>query len=415
MIMLNCMNQFSRFLKYATRTTPLLTTRELNVFSKFKSEFKSRFKPRFKTALALSAALGLAACGQSTSTTSEPNGAQSQSSAQPQEKITLKLAHGWPKGFPVFGESVDDYAKLVSELSDGRIVIKVDSANKHKSAFGIFDFVKSGQYDIGQSASYYYGGKDPDTLFFSSMPFSMTQQEQAAWFYHGGGLELANEVYAKHNMEVMLGGNTGMQMGGWFRKEIKTMDDLDGLKMRIPGFAGKVMASVGAVPTNIPAGELYQSLERGTIDALEWVGPGLDLRMGFHKVAPYYYNGWHEPGTELMYYFNKDSMAKLPEWARSVLKNAARLTAYNMTTYSFSSNTENWQTISEQYPNVQVKRLPDEVIKALKAANDELVAKETARSEIAKRIIESRQAYLEKARAWTTIGEKLYLDTLEAQ
>lgn len=355
----------------------------------------------------------LAACDSNTSSNAITSGSEADSISHPKaEKIILKLAHGWPKGFPVFGESVDDYASLVSEMSDGRIELKVDSASKHKSAFGIFDFVKTGQYDIGQSASYYYGGKDPDTLFFSSMPFSMTHQEQTAWFYEGGGLELANEVYAKHNMEVMLGGNTGMQMGGWFRKEITSIDDLKGLKIRIPGFAGKVIASVGAVPTNIPAGELYQSLERGTIDALEWVGPGLDLRMGFHKVAPYYYNGWHEPGTELLYFFNKDSMAKLPQWARSVLKNAARLTSYNMSTASFGANSQNWQTISKQYPNVQVKRFPAEVITALKEANNRLIEAEKARSDIAKKIIESREAYLTKARAWTNIGEKLYLDTV---
>ncbi len=362
--------------------------------------------------VAIAATALLTACGASDNQVPSASGQPNQASVK-QEKITLKLAHGWPKGFPVFGESVDNYAKLVNDLSAGRIEVKVDSASKHKSAFGIFDFVKTGQYDIGQTASYYYGGKDPDALFFSSMPFSMNQYEQTAWFYEGGGLELANEVYAKHNIEVMLGGNTGMQMGGWFRKEINSVTDLEGLKMRIPGFAGKVIASVGAVPTNIPAGELYQSLERGTIDALEWVGPGLDLRMGFHKVAPYYYNGWHEPGTELLYFFNKDSMAKLPEWAVSILKNAAKLTAYNMSTASFGANTDNWQTISQQYPNVQVKRFPKEVIDALKAANNKLLEQEKARSDVAKRIIESRQAYLAKARQWTEIGEKLYLDTID--
>lgn len=363
---------------------------------------------QLKLVILIATVLTISACGPQTDSSEAATSAEA--AQKPQEKIILKLAHGWPKGFPVFGESVDKYAELVNELSDGRIEIKVDSASKHKSAFGIFDFVKTGQYDIGQSASYYYGGKDPDTLFFSSMPFSMNQYEQTAWFYQGGGLELANEVYARHNMEVMLGGNTGMQMGGWFRKEINSVDDLKGLKMRIPGFAGKVIAQVGAVPTNIPAGELYQSLELGTIDALEWVGPGLDLRMGFHKVAPYYYNGWHEPGTELLYFFNKDSMAKLPNWARSVLKNAAKLTAYDMSTASFGANTDNWKTISQQYPNVQVKRFPAEVIKALRAANDDLIRQEKARSDVAKRIIESREAYLLKARAWTDIGEKLYLD-----
>lgn len=338
-----------------------------------------------------------------------------ESSQQIQSVIKLRLAHGWPKGFPQFATSVEDYADLVKSLSDGRIEISVDSNNKHKSAFGIFDFVKSGQYDIGQTASYYYGGKDPDTLFFSSMPFSMTAQEQWGWFYHGGGLELANEVYAKHNIQVMLGGNTGMQMGGWFRNEINSLDDLQGLKMRIPGFAGKVVAKVGVVPTNIPAGELYQALERGTIDALEWVGPGLDLRMGFHKVAPYYYSGWHEPGTELMYFFNQEKLAGLPDWAQSILLSAAKLTSYNMSTETFDANAKNWQEIATQYPNVQIKQFPAEVIGALKESNDQLLASEKNRSEIARRIIESRQSYLGKAREWTKIGEKLYLDSIVDQ
>jgi len=248
--------------------------------------------------------------------------------------IELKLAHSWPKGFPIFGTSVDEYAAMVSEMSDGKIEIKVDSRNKHKSAFGLFDFVKSGQYDIGQSAFYYYGGKDPDTLFFTTMPFGMTALEQYAWFHQGGGLELANKVYAQHSIEVMTGGNTTLQMGGWFNKEINSVKDLEGLKMRIPGFGGKIMAGVGAVPTNIPAGELYQALERGTIDALEWVGPSLDLRMGFHKVAPLFYTGWHEPSIELMYFFNKSKMDSLPEWARWVVLNAAKLTGFNMTVQS---------------------------------------------------------------------------------
>ena len=348
----------------------------------------------------------LGACGQS------GDSADDTAVANNQKTITLRLAHGWPKGYPLMGSSVDDYAALVAEMSNGRVRIKVDSANKHKSAFGIFDFVKSGQYDIGQSASYYYGGKDPDTLFFASMPFSMIATEQQAWFYKGGGLELANEVYAKHNIEVMLGGNTGMQMGGWFRKEINTAEDLKGLKMRIPGFGGKVMAGVGAVPTNIPTGELYQALERGTIDALEWVGPGLDLRMGFHKVAPYYYSGWHEPGTELIYFFNKKMMAGQPEWVQSILRNAAKLTSYNMTTDLFAANTENWHTISTQYPDVQIKQFPPEVIAVLKASNAKLIESEMARSPMARRIIESRQNYLAKARAWTNIGDKLYLDSV---
>jgi len=203
-----------------------------------------------------------------------------------------------------------------------------------------------------------------------------------------------------------------MQMGGWFRKEINSVEDLKGLKMRIPGFGGKVIAGVGAVPTNIPAGELYQALDLGTIDALEWVAPSLDLRMGFHKVAPFYYNGWHEPGTELVYMFNAKKMATLPTWAQSVLRNAAKLTAHNMSTRLFDANAQNWDVISSQYPNVKIKSFPPEVIQALKESNRKLLESEKARSPIAKRIIESREAYLLKARAWTNIGQKLYLDSV---
>ncbi len=326
--------------------------------------------------------------------------------------ITLKLAHTWPKGFPIFATSVDDYAKLVNEMSDGKIEIKVDSRNKHKSAFGIFDFVKSGQYDIGQSASYYYGGKEPDTLFFTTMPFGMTPAEQQAWFYEGGGLELANEVYAKHGMEVMPGGNTGVQMGGWFRKEINSIEDLKGLKMRIPGFGGKVMAGVGAVPTNLPPGELYQALERGTIDALEWVGPSLDLRMGFHKVAPFYYTGWHEPSTELMYFFNKKKMDSLPTWAQSILRNAAKLTSYNMATLSTHESAKNWGSMLAEYPNIKVKDFPAEVIAALKKSNSDLIKAEAQRSPLAKKIIDSQAAYLKTSRAWTAIGEQAFLNSV---
>jgi len=327
-------------------------------------------------------------------------------------EIDLKLAHSWPKGFPIFGTSVDEYAAMVGDLSDGRINVKVDSRNKHKSAFGIFDFVKSGQYDIGQSASYYYGGKDPDTLFFTTMPFGMTALEQYAWFHQGGGLEPANEVYAKHGIEVMTGGNTTMQMGGWFSKEINSVADLEGLKMRIPGFGGKVMAGVGAVPTNIPAGELYQALERGTIDALEWVGPSLDLRMGFHKIAPFYYTGWHEPSTELMYFFNKKKMDSLPGWARSVLLNAAKLTGFNMTVQSQHESSVNWASITTEYPNIEVRDFPSDVIKALRESNAELLKSEEGRSEIASKIIASQADYLKTTRAWTAIGDQAYLNNI---
>ena len=172
------------------------------------------------------------------------------------------------------------------------------------------------------------------------------------------------------------------------------------------------MAGVGAVPTNIPAGELYQALERGTIDALEWVGPSLDLRMGFHKIAPFYYTGWHEPSTELMYFFNKKTMDSLPPWARSVLLNAAKLTGFNMTVQSHHESSVNWGIITNEYPNIKVRDFPSDVIEALRASNNALLETEKNRSEIAKRIIESQASYLDSARAWTAIGDQAYLNNI---
>jgi TRAP-type mannitol/chloroaromatic compound transport system substrate-binding protein len=241
------------------------------------------------------------------------------------------------------------------------------------------------------------------------MPFGMTALEQYAWFHQGGGLELANKVFGKHGIEVMTGGNTTMQMGGWFRKEIASVEDLKGLKMRIPGFGGKVLAGIGAVPTNIPAGELYQALERGTIDALEWVGPSLDLRMGFHKVAPFYYTGWHEPSTELMYFFNKNKMDSLPAWAKSILLNAAKLTGFNMTVQSQHDSAVNWATMKQEFPNIVVKNFPSDVIDALRASNQTLLEEERSKSEVAAEIIDSQAAYLSTVRRWTEIGDWSYL------
>jgi TRAP-type mannitol/chloroaromatic compound transport system substrate-binding protein len=228
------------------------------------------------------------------------------------ETIVWKLAQTWGTGFPIFGDAVIKMADMVKEMSGGELEIRIDSSNKHKAAFGILDMVNAGQYEMGHSASYYWKGKDANTMFFSTMPFGMIAPEQYAWFYYGGGMELMKQVYDQHGVYSFPGGNTGNQMGGWFRKEINTLDDLEGLKMRIPGFAGEILSKLGVVVTNIPPGELYTALERGTIDALEWVGPSLDLNMGFQKIALYYYTGWHEPATELQFMVNKEAFDSLP-------------------------------------------------------------------------------------------------------
>ncbi len=334
-------------------------------------------------------------------------------SANAADKVyRLKLAETWGPNFPIFGDAPKNMAKMAEEMSNGRLQIRIDSANKHKAPFGVFDMVKSGQYDMGHSASYYWKGKVPNTLYFTSMPFGMLPTEQYAWFYHGGGMELMEKVYAPHNMLSFPGGNTDTQMGGWFQKEINSVEDLQGLKMRIPGFAGEILAELGAKPTNIAPGELYTSLERRTIDALEWVGPSLDLRMGFHKIAPYYYTGWHEPATELQFLVNKRTWEKLPDDLKAILQVAIKTAAYDMYTQSKHESGKNWATIQTEYPDVKIKNFPDEVITSLREANDRLLKAHADKDPEAKEIQQSQADYLKQVRAWTDISTKAYLNSL---
>ncbi len=329
-----------------------------------------------------------------------------------QETFTLRLAETWGPNFPIFGDTTKNFAERVEKMSDGRLRVRIDSANKHKAPLGVFDMVKAGRYDMGHSASYYWKGKLPETLFFTSMPFGMTAVEQWAWFYHGGGMELMQEVYEPHNMLSFPGGNTGVQMGGWFRKEINSLDDLKGLKMRIPGFAGEVFAEVGVNPTNIAPGELYTALERNTIDAVEWVGPALDLRLGFQQIADYYYTGWHEPATELQFLVNKKVWDKLPADLQEIMRIAMRTASYDMLIHSQHANAEAWANIKEEHPNVQIKQFPEDIFQAMYDANQKLLDEAAAENEQAARIVKSQEEYLEQTRAYTDISTRAYLNTM---
>ena len=328
--------------------------------------------------------------------------------------IKWKLAMSWPKHLTPLSSPPQKFAKMVNEMSDGRLVVDVHDSAKHKAPLGVFDMVKLGQYDIGHSTSYFWKGKDINTLFFTTMPFGMTVDEQNAWFYHGGGLELMQKVYAKHKMYSFPGGNTGVQMGGWFRKEIKSVDDLKGLKMRIPGFAGEIMAELGVAVTNLPPGELYTALERGTIDALEWVGPGMDIKMGFHKVAPYYYAGWHEPGAETQFLVNKKAFDKLPKDLQVIVEVAMKAVAKDMYAENYTASSEAWEKMKTDYPNIIVKEFPMPVLTAMKEINDRLILKLEERGGLTKEIIESQREFLKKAREWTKISEYTYLKNMIA-
>ncbi|NQZ27401.1 MAG: TRAP transporter substrate-binding protein [Colwellia sp.] len=335
--------------------------------------------------------------------------------ADDDKKYRWRLAETWGPNFPIFGDTTKNMAKMVKEMSNGRLTIRIDSSNKHKSALGIFDFVKSGQYQMGHSASYYWKGKNFNTMFFTTVPFGMIASEQHAWFYYGGGMELMKKVYDQYGILSFPGGNTGNQMGGWFKKEINSVADLKGLKMRIPGFAGEVLAKLGAKPTNIPSGELYTALERNTIDALEWVGPSLDLRMGFHKIAPYYYTGWHEPGTELQFMVNEKAYNSLPKDLQKILTVAMKAAAYDMYAQSMHASGVNLATLKQDYPNVKMRSFPKSVMNAIKKTNDELLTEFAAKDPMTAEILKSLNDYKHQVRAWTNLSDRAYLDNFDGK
>lgn len=359
-----------------------------------------------KLTVIIGATLLITACGSNTESSAS---SEAGSSASPDKVYKLKLAATWGPTLTPFIDASQNMAKMAEEMSNGRLKIQVDPSNKHKAPLGILDLVKSGQYDMGHTAAYYYKGKDIATVPITTMPFGLTATETQGWYYYGGGEELTQKVFKPHNIVAFPGGNAGMQMGGWFKKEINSIDDFKGLKMRIPGFAGEVIAETGAVPTTIPAGELYTALDRGTIDALEWVGPSMDITMGFHKIAPYYYTGWHEPGAELSYFVNDKAYDKLPADLQQILKTAMRASADDMSVRTQHMNAEFLDKMKSETPNVQIKTMPPAVLAELKTINDRLVGEMVKESSLAKEIIESQQAYQAKARNWAKLADYQYI------
>jgi TRAP-type mannitol/chloroaromatic compound transport system substrate-binding protein len=334
------------------------------------------------------------------------------SSALAEETYNLRLAETWGPNSPILGDTTKHMAEMAETMSGGRLQIRIDSSNKHKAPFGIFDMVRNGQYDMGHTASYYYKGSIPNAMYFTTTPFGMIAPEQYAWFYHGGGMDLVQKVYQPFGLLSFPGGNTGNQMGGWFREEITSLDDLKGIKMRTPGFAGEVMAELGVAVTNIPPGELYSALERGTIDALEWVGPALDLQMGFHQIAKYYYSGWQEPGAEVQFLINEKTWNKLPEDLQEILRVAMRTAAYDMYIQSTHESGVAWSRMQQDYPDVTHKIFPPEVISALRDVTERLLKEASDADPLAKEIITSQQEYLKQVRQWTNISDKAYLNSV---
>ncbi len=319
-----------------------------------------------------------------------------------------KMVTTWPPHFPVLGEGADLFAKWVEEMSNGRLKITVYGGGELVPPLGVFDAVSQGTVQMGHGAAYYWAGKSPATQFFAAVPFGFNAQSMNAWILNGGGMKLWEEVYAPFNVKPFLAGNTGVQMGGWFNKEIKSIKDIKGLKMRIPGLGGKVIAKAGGNAVLVAGGEIYTNLDRGVIDATEWVGPYHDLKMGFYKAAKYYYYpGWHEPGTALEAIVNKKAWDSLPKDLQAIVDAAAYKSNMWMISEFESKNNAALVELIEKH-HVKLRQFPEEVLKSLKKLSKEVLNDLAAKDPMSKKVYEHFLKFQKNIYAWNKLTEEQY-------
>ncbi len=324
-----------------------------------------------------------------------------------------KLTTTWPPNFPIFQDGVKRFAKDVKKMSGGALNINVFAAGELIPAMQTFDAVSQGSVQMGHGAAYYWIGKIPAAAFFTAVPFGMNAQGMNAWLYGGGGLDLWREIYAPHQLVPFPMGNTGVQMGGWFRKEIKSIGDLKGLKMRIPGFGGKVMAKAGVNPILLAGGEIYTSLERGTIDATEWVGPYHDERLGLYRAAKfYYYPGWHEPGPTLELSVNLKAWESLPQELKLIVETAAMASNLWMLSEFEARNLDALHRLKNKF-NVKVYEFPEDVLKQLHTFTGEVLNEEASKDKTFKKVYDAYSAFQKSNSAWNAISEAAYAKALK--
>lgn len=340
------------------------------------------------------------------------NDAGSELSSNTDKRFRWNMVTTWPPNFPVLGEGCIMFARWVEEMSAGQLKIKVYGGGELIPALEAFDAVSSGTADIGSGVAYYWAGKSRAAQFFASVPFGLNAQQMNAWLYSGGGLELWKEIYAPFNVLPLAAGNTGVQMGGWFNREIRSLADLRGLKMRIPGLGGKVLEKAGGTVQLSAGSEIYTNLERGVIDATEWIGPYHDYLMGFHQIAKYYYYpGWHEPGPTLEFFVNQVSFERLPKHLQAIITTAAaRLNVWTLSEFEAKNATYLEKIRNET--DVQVVRFPPEVINALRSIAGDVLQELTETDPVSKKVYDSYRTFQKKINTWADVTERPYYSSL---
>jgi TRAP-type mannitol/chloroaromatic compound transport system substrate-binding protein len=321
-----------------------------------------------------------------------------------------KMVTTWPKNFPGLGTGANRIASLITQMSGGRIQVTVYGDNELVPAMEVFDAVAGGTAQLGHGAAYYWKGKSEAAQFFAAVPFGLNAQEMNAWLFYGGGMDLWRQVYAPFGVLPVAAGNSGVQMGGWFNREINSLADLSGLKMRIPGLGGEVLKRAGGVPVSMPGSDIFTSLESGAIDATEWVGPYNDMAFGLHKAAKYYYYpGWHEPGTTLECLVNKAAFDALPADLQAIVTNACLVVNGDMLWEYTARNSTALQALRKEH-HVDVREFPASVMQRLRELSEEVVRSIAGKDALSGKVYESYRDFQHVVVDWTDISERAYMN-----
>ena len=324
--------------------------------------------------------------------------------AQSNTTINWRLASSFPKSLDTIYGAAEVMAKRVAALTDGKFNIRVFPGGELVPALQVMDAVQAGTIEMGHSASYYYFGKDATFAFDTAVPFGLTARQQTAWIDQGGGRQLMRDFFAEYGVVNFMGGNTGCQMGGWFRREVKTPEDLQGLKMRVGGFAGRVMQKLGVVPQQIAGGDIYPALEKGTIDAAEWIGPYDDEKLGFNKVAPFYYTpGWWEPSAQLSFYVNKKEWDKLPKEYQAALEVATYEAHIAMQAMYDARNPGALARLMKN--GVKLRTFSKSILDACYEAAQEVIEEEASKNAKFKKVLDPWRRFHQDQNNWYSVAE----------
>jgi TRAP-type mannitol/chloroaromatic compound transport system substrate-binding protein len=371
------------------------------------SERREKMKKSVRLLFAAVAMFAIASC-----TGKNEENALTAAVKAPAETIKWKLVTSWPKNFPGLGKGPETFAEYVKQMSGGRLEVRVYGAGELVPGFEVFDAVSGGSAEMGHAGAYYWKGKMPAAPIFSAIPFGMNATEMNAWLHYGGGMELWRELYAPYGVIPFAGGSTGTQMAGWFKKEINSLEDFQGLKMRIPGLGGDVFKEVGGLPITLTGGELFTALQTGVIDATEWVGPYNDLAFGLHKAARYYYHsGWHEPGTLLEFIVNKAAFDGLPTDLQKIVEVATRAANQDMLDEYTARNPNALKQLVEY--GTELRTLPKDVLEALKVATAKVIKQERANDADFDRIYASYDVFFQEVKAYHKVSEQEYYENRE--